>query len=131
MVDGLVILNFSHPLPPVQQARVADLAGGMRVDGYLEVPVHLDRSADIAAQISSIVGETGLTSEDWQTRPIVVVLPGLAEAAAALLAHLHGITGYFVTVAMTARRPGLAQTYEVTQLVSLQDLRDGARQQRW
>lgn len=131
MTQGLVIVNFSHPLLADQRIRVAELAGVKSIGDYFEAPVQLDLSADIAPQVSRIISHVDLSPDDWQTRPIVVILPGLADAAAALLAQLHGIVGHFVTIAVMARRSGLAQGYEVTQLLSLQDVRDGARQLRW
>ena len=72
-----------------------------------------------------------LTPTQWQSEPILVVLPSLNFIAAALLAELHGRMGYFPPVVRT--RPVadvLPRRYEVAEILDLQGIRETARKAR-
>jgi len=81
--------------------------------------------------IDALVNRAGLTSRQWQTKPILVNLPGYAPAAAVLVAELHGRMGHFPTVLRLCPVPGEGvTTYEVEEVVDLQITRDQAREER-
>jgi hypothetical protein len=72
-----------------------------------------------------------LTSEQWQTQPILVVLPSLNYAAAALLAELHGRMGYFPSIVrLRPVKDALPPRYELAEIIDLQALRASARKRR-
>jgi hypothetical protein len=73
----------------------------------------------------------GLTSQEWQTLPILVNLPSLNVIAAVLLAELHGRTGHFPAVIRLRPIPNSTPPqFEVAEVLNLQAIRDSARQRR-
>lgn len=128
---GLVVLNFSHPITSVQQAEIERLAG-QPVERVIEVPVQLDQRQPFGPQVLALASAAGLSPKQWQTLPLIVNLPGLAVAAAALLVELHGRMGHFPTVLhLRPESSGLTTEYVVAGLENLQALRDMARARRW
>lgn len=127
----MILLNFAHPITPEQLAQVEDLAA-LAVEQVIEVPVQIDVAVPISPQVQALVDACGLTSEAWQIADLLVNPPGLASAALALVAEIHGRRGSFPALVRT--RPvgsGAITRYEVAELVNLQALRDDARQRRW
>jgi hypothetical protein len=49
-----------------------------------------------------LVDIVGLTSEQWQTRPVLIHQPGYAPATFVLPVELHGRAGYFPAGAQSA-----------------------------
>jgi len=85
----------------------------------------------LVEQVTTIADATKLSAEEWQTLPLVVNPPGYAPVAMALLAELHGRMGHFPT--LLRLRPvadSTPTTYEVTELLNLQSIRDEARRRR-
>lgn len=126
----MIVLNFSHPLTPAQIAQLETLTG-QRVERVLEQMPQFDHAQSFAEQVRALVDAVGLTPQEWQSAPLVVIPPALNFIAVVLLAELHGRMGYFSTVARL--RPianTTPQQYEICEVVNLQDVRDVARGQR-
>jgi hypothetical protein len=126
----MILLNFSHPLTPAQQAQIEALAG-QPVERILSAPAQFDEQQPFAPQLQALLAELPLSPDDWQTLPILVVLPSLNFIAAVLLAELHGRMGYFPPVVRF--RPvanSLPRRFEVAELIDLQAIREAARRQR-
>lgn len=76
----------------------------------------------------SLLDTVGLSSQEWQTLPILINLPSLKVIAAIRLAELHGRMGYFPTVLRL--RPVQGSTppqFEVAEVINLQAIRDSTR----
>lgn len=85
----MLILNFTHPLTPAQRAQIESLAH-TTIEEIRAISVQIDQARSLAEQITAIVDAIDLTSEEWQTRPLMINPPGYAPAAFVLLAELHG-----------------------------------------
>src|SRR5579859_6333361 len=94
------------------------------------VRVQINQEELLDAQITSIVDATGLSSEEWQTRPLLINPPGYAPAAFVLLAELHGRIGHFPSLIRLRPKPGPVTSYEVAELLNLQTIREAARKRR-
>ncbi len=126
----VLLLNFAHPLTDDQVRQVTELIGAPPT--VQTVPTQVDRTQPLGATALALAAATGLTGHDWQTRPLIVNLPGLAPVAAALLAEIHGRCGYFPPVLNIRPVAGsLPPRYEVAEIVNLQGLRDQARTRRY
>ena len=125
----MLILNFTHPLSDEQCARIEELAGNAIAE-IRTIPVQIKEAEPLTDQISRIVDAAKLTSEEWQTRTILINPPGYAPAAFVLLAELHGRMGYFPTLIRLRPKPGPITTYEVAELLNLQAIRNDARKRR-
>ncbi|MEW6717607.1 MAG: CRISPR-associated protein Csx15 [Chloroflexota bacterium] len=126
----MLFLNFSHPLTDAQRARIEALTGG-QISEVRDIPAQFDNAQSFGEQIRALVDEIGLTTEEWQTRPILVNPPAYNFAALTLLAELHGRMGYFPAIVRI--RPVAETTpprYEVAEIINLQAVRDIARQSR-
>lgn len=124
----MLIINFSHPLTSDQIAEIEGLAG-MTVGDVRDVPVQFDDAQPFGPQAEALAAGAGVSGTGWQTRPVLVVLPGHSSIAAALLAVLHGRQGHFPAVARMARVPGPVTRFRVTEIVNLQALREESRRQ--
>lgn len=126
----IVLLNFSHPIRPSQLERLAELCGEP-IKQTIDVESQVDLDAPLTPQVVAMADRCGLLPVDWQTEPILVVLPSLNFSAAALLSEMHGRMGHFPTIVrMRPVSNGIATVYEVAELVNLQAVRDEARQRR-
>ncbi len=126
----MILLNFSHPLPSDQLARISELIG-QSIDDVRHLPAQFDQSQPFIPQAEALIGQIDLTPEQWQTAPIVVNLPSLNTIAAVVLAELHGRMGYFPPIARLRPVEGaLPPRYEVTEVINLQSMRDNARKKR-
>jgi len=126
----MLILNYAHPLTEPQIAEIAALTG-QEVEDVRTIPAQLDLEAPFAPQATALADAAGLSPEAWQTTPLVVVLPSLNYAAAALLAEMHGRMGYFPPVVRLRPVEGaLPPRFEVAEVLDLQALRAAARVRR-
>lgn len=125
----MLILNFTHPLTSEQRTQIETLAG-TSIEEVRTIPVQIDQSEPLGPQINAIVNATGLSSEEWQTRQLLINPPGYAPAAFVLLAELHGRIGHFPTLIRLRPKPGPVTAYEVAELLNLQTIREQARRRR-
>ncbi len=124
-----IIVNFHHPLTDEQKEQIR-LLMNMRIEDVIPVPVHFEHDKEFHSQAVAYVDRVGLTSHQWQTKEILVSLPGYSPAAAAILAEIHGRMGHFPSV-LRLRPVGEGATrYEVAEVMNLQAIRDGARSRR-
>jgi hypothetical protein len=132
----MLILNFSHPLTP-DQLRGIEMALPRSLNEEPEeitvrnVPAQFDPQRPFAEQVEALVEACGLTAEEWQSVPLLIVPPALNFIAVALLAHLHGRMGYFpdcvrLRPVENARPP----RFEVAEILNLQSLREMGRGSR-
>lgn len=126
----MLLLTFTHPLPPVQLTRLADLAG-RAINEVREQMAQLDHARPFAEQVAELVDAVGLTPAQWQTEAILVNPPAFAPVAAVLIAELHGRMGYFPAIVRVRPVAGnVLQEYEVAEIINLQAVRDAARESR-
>ena len=89
-VKVLQVVNFSHPL----SERVVEQLGHPEIEN---VRVQIDLDASVAPQIVEIV-DAVRTPLDGTVPGLAIVLPGMAEATAYILAELHGRMGGFPNI---------------------------------
>jgi len=92
--------------------------------------VQIDQAEPLDPQITAIVDTVGLTSEEWQTLPLLINPPGYAAAAFVLLAELHGRIGHFPSLIRLHPKPDPVTSYEVAEMLNLQAIREAARKRR-
>ena len=123
----MIILNFSHPLTQEQLNQIESLTGSAVSEVRGEM-AKLDNALPFEEQIQSLVERVGLSSEEWQTTPLLVNLPGYAPAVAVLLAQLHGIMGYFPAILRVRPVVGaIPPRFEVAEVLNLQAIRQVTR----
>jgi hypothetical protein len=126
----MLILNFSHPLTPEQIAGIEALTG-QPVARTIALPAQFDNSQPFAPQVEALIETCGLSSSEWQTTPLLIVLPSLNFITAILLAELHGRTGYFPScVRLRPVAGAVPSRYEVAEILALQEVREQARRKR-
>ncbi|HVB74264.1 MAG TPA: CRISPR-associated protein Csx15 [Ktedonobacteraceae bacterium] len=126
----MLVLNFTHPLTE-EQCRWIEALAATQIEEVRTFNVQIKQEEPLEVQIVSIVDSTGLSSEEWQTRPLLVNPPGYAPAAFALLAELHGRIGHFPSLVRLRPKPGPVTSYEVAELLNLQTIREAARARRF
>jgi hypothetical protein len=125
----MLILNFTHPLTNDQQSQIETLAN-TSIEEVRTIRVQINQEDPLEPQITAIVDAAGLSSEEWQTRPLLINPPGYAPAAFLLLAELHGRIGHFPSLIRLRPKPGPVTSYEVAELLNLQSIREAARRRR-
>src|SRR6266516_6503027 len=125
----MLILNFTYPLTDEQQAQIEAFAN-TSIQEVRTIHVQINQEESLEPQITTIVDATGLSSEEWQTFPLLINPPGYAPAAFVLLAELHGRIGHFPTLVRLCPHHGATTTYEVVELLNLQSIRETAREYR-
>ena len=125
----MLILNFTHPLTDQQQAQIEALAH-TSIEEVRTIPIQINQAEPLEPQITAIVDAVGLSSAEWQTRPLLINPPGYAPAAFVLLAELHGRIGHFPSLIRLRPKPGPVTSYEVAELLNLQTIREAARKLR-
>ena len=126
----MVVLNFAHPLTPEQQQQIEALTG-QPVEEVIAIDAQVDLARPLVPQVVSMVDRVGFSPEEWQTRPILILLPALSYSAGVLIAELHGRMGYFPPIIRLRQVQGMIPPrFEVAEVISLQDVRVAARTRR-
>ena len=127
----MLLINFAHPLTPAQCKSIERISG-QALDRVIEIKTQFDHEQPFAEQTRQVVDAAGLSSEQWQTAPLLINLPSLSVIAALVLAELHGRCGYFPAV---LRLKPIPQTtppqFEVAEILNVQVMREAARHRRW
>ena len=84
------IINFSHPLSDVGREQL----GNPEIEN---IRVQIDLDAPVASQIVTIV-DSIQTPLDGTVAGLAIILPGMSEATAYLLAEMHGRMGGFPNI---------------------------------
>src|ERR1700692_3294455 len=125
----MLVLNFSHPFTVEQQTQIEVLVG-TAIEEVRTIAVQINQAEPLEPQIVATVNAAGVSSEEWQTRPLLINPPGYAPAAFVLLAELHGRIGHFPSLIRLRPKPGPVTSYEVAELLNLQTIREAARKRR-
>jgi len=126
----MILLDFGHPLTDAQKTAVEQQTG-LTLDRMLTVDTQIDTLTVLAPQVSAWLDGIPLSPAEWQTEPIIVILPSLNYSAAVLLAELHGRTGHFPTIVRLRPAPdSLVPRFDVAEIINLQSVREGARTRR-
>ena len=122
-VKVLRIVNFSHPLSD----QAVEQLGHPEIEN---VRVQIDLDAPVAPQIVDIVDAVE-TPLDGTVAGLAIVLPGMSEATAYLLAELHGQMGGFPSIVPLRRDDEMGVFIVATEGVqSLDRVRRAARGRR-
>jgi hypothetical protein len=129
-IEIMLLLNFSHPLTPEHIARLEDLTG-TAVTRVIAVPTQFDNEQAYLPQLQALMAQVPLTPDEWQTLPMLIVLPALNFITALLLAELHGRMGFFpAIVRLSPVDDATPPRFEVAEILNLQAVRDTARSNR-
>lgn len=126
----MILINFSHPVTDEQRAQIEALTE-QTIIRTIEQAAHFDTEQPFAPQVATLINNVGLSSAEWQTEPLLIILPSLNFGAAVLLAELHGRCGYFPPIVRI--RPvsdSLPPKFEVAEIINLQAVREEARKTR-
>lgn len=127
----MIVLNFAHPITEAQRAQIEALTG-LGIERVVDVPTQIDNSVSLAPQIVALTDACDLPADAWQTAALLVNLPGLAPAAIALVAEIHGRRGSFPAIIRLRSMPAaLGTQYDVAEIVNVQAVREAARMRRW
>lgn len=126
----MVLVNFAHPLTEEQLHQLEALTG-RKVERVIAIDAQIDPQEPLAQQVVRMVDQVGFTAEEWQTLPLLIVLPSLNYSAGVLLAELHGRMGYFPSIVRLRPVAGvIPPRFEVAEVINLQAVRDAARVRR-
>lgn len=126
----MILLNFAHPITPDRLQQIGALAG-QPVERVIEVHSQIDPQQLLVPQLMAMADAVGLSSEEWQTLPMLVNSLSLNFVTVTLLAELHARCGYFPAhLRMRPQSGVIPPQYEVAEILDLQAVRNAARQRR-
>lgn len=126
----MLILNFSHPLTDMQKTE-AEALTGQTIEEVFNIHVQFDNDVSFTAQAEELMQKLPVDGTTLQTKPILILLPSSNFIAAAVLASLHGLMGYFPAVLrITPEAGSLPPVYHAAEILNLQAIRDKARHYR-
>ena len=126
----MILINFAHPLNSDHLKQIERLTN-QSVDRMIEIPADIDPQKEICRQVVELIEQTGLSSTEWQTYPLLVNPPSLNFIAITLLAELHGRCGYFpANLRMRPVEGSVPIEYEAAEILNLQAIRENARRTR-
>lgn len=124
------LINFAYPLTDRQREQI-EACLGAPLNMVVDVPVFFKTDEPFAIQMGCLLGELPLSSQDWQSRALLVNLPSQPVIAALLLAEIHGRAGHFPTVLrLRLVEDNLSPIYELAEIVNLEAVRSSARKKR-
>lgn len=127
----MILLNFSHPLTEEQLSKIEELTT-RKVEQVMPLAIQFEHDKPFLPQLQDVLKTVTLSSEQWQTAPIIVNLPSFNYITALLLAELHGRMGYFPPILRLKPVEGaVPPRYEVAEVINLQAVRDNARKLRY
>lgn len=123
----LRIINFTHPLTKKTLKQIEQLTK-RHIDEVIEIKTQLDEYDTFDSQIDELIDKIGLTSEQWQEGQFLIHIPGFAQAAATVIAKLHGRMGHFPTIVrLRTVRNKNPREFELAEILNLQNIRDDSR----
>ena len=126
----MILINFAHPFTPEHLKQIEGLAN-QKVDRTIEISAAIHPQEAIHLQVVELIEQTGLSSTEWQTYPLLVNPPSLNFIAITLLAELHGRCGYFPAhLRMRPVAGSVPIEYEAAEILNLQAIRENARKTR-
>ncbi len=126
----IIILNFTHPLEE-QTLRQIEQQINQPIGKVIDVSTHFDDNKPFSSMTKKLLEKIKFTPEEWQQGRFLVNLPGFTPITATLLSELHGRIGHFPTILRLRPLKGdAAQTYELAEIINLQEIRDAARKTR-
>jgi len=126
----MIVINFSHPVTSEQKVKIETFTE-QSIKEILTVPSQFSQEQPFPSQIRALVDSIGLSSDEWQTLPILINPPSYNFAALSLMAELHGRMGYFPAIIRIRPIPeSTPPRYEVAEIINLQSVREQAREQR-
>lgn len=127
----MIILNFSHPIIPSQIEKIQALSKET-IDQVIDIPVQFENGDNFLSQFQELMQQIPLSTDQWQTTPILINLPALNFIAGLMVAELHGRMGYFPPILRTRLiKDSLPPRYEIAEIINLQQVRDNARRSRY
>ena len=128
-MEGVILLNFAHPLTPEQIREAEDLLGHP-IKKVISVPTEFEPEKSFVSQAEELLGQIELSPTEWQTERIVVVPPSLNYIAVLFLAELHGRMGYFPPHLRLRPSDSSLSGFKVAEILHLQNVREEARKKR-
>ena len=126
----MILINFAHPLTSEHLKQIEGLTN-QSVYRVIEIPADIDPQNGIHPQVVDLIEQTGLSSTEWQTYPLLINPPSLNFIAITLLAELHGRCGYFPAhLRMRPVEGSVPIEYEAAEILNLQVVRESARKAR-
>lgn len=116
----MTVVNFFHPLTSEHISAIEGLCAS-HIDRVVTVTSQVDTSAGLAEQIHAMLDALPLTADEWQTKPLLFVLPALNYSTAVMLADIHGRMGHFPAIVRIAPvSDTVPTTYDVSEVIDLQ-----------
>ncbi len=95
--NGIIVLNFAHPLTMQQQTQIEELSN-TTIENIITISTLINEEEPLEPQIASLIEAVDQFTLDWNKRDILLNPPGYAPAVILLLAEIHGRIGHFPTL---------------------------------
>lgn len=124
-VDRRILINFAREVDELQIEQLRKLLQA-EIDEIINVPSQLFDKHPYLPQVRAMINAVGLTPSEWQSLPLVVNIHPFAPAAAAVLAWIHGLRGFFPEIVRMACNEQ-NNRFEVVEILPIQSVRNETR----
>ena len=124
-VPRRILIKFARAMDSAQIQQLEDLLGA-EIDERIDVSGQLQDDQPYLPQARAMISAVGLTPAEWQSLPLVINIHPFAPGAAAVLAWLHGLRGYFPDVVRMMRDEQTGH-FQVVEVLHLQSVRNEIR----
>ncbi|MCB0259206.1 MAG: putative DNA binding domain-containing protein [Calditrichaeota bacterium] len=124
-VNPRILINFAREVDELQIEQLRKLLQA-DIDEIINVPSKLFDNQPYLPQVRAMIDAVVLTPPEWQSLPLVVNIHPFAPAAAAVLAWIHGLRGFFPEIVRMARNEQ-NNRFEVVEVLLIQSVRNETR----
>ena len=124
----MILINFGHPIREDTLNEIRQLSQES-LDSLINLKTAFEVEEPFEPQIRKLVDNVELSSEDWQTKSILINPPTLSIIALGVMAELHGRMGYFPAI-IRLKQVDLPPRFVLAEILNLQTLREGSRKLR-
>jgi hypothetical protein len=126
----MILINFSHPLTEENKLQIEAITQ-QQITKTIDHLASLDNQSPFVPQVHELLEKISLTSTQWQTEQILIVLPTLNFITAVMLAELQGRMGYLPTIIRLREVVNvLPRKWEVAEIIDLHSIRTEVRNER-
>lgn len=119
------MINFGREVDGPQIEQLRNLLGA-EIDEVINIPSGLRDDQSYLPQVRAMIDAVRLTPSEWQSLPLVVNIHPFAPAAAAILAWIHGLRGFFPEIVRMSRNEK-NDRFEAVEILQIQSVRNEIR----
>jgi hypothetical protein len=127
----MYLLNFSHPITAEQIEQIESLIKPHKIIDIITIKTAFNNDEPFQEQINTLLEQIPFSTEELASLPMLINLPAHSVIASLLIAHLHGLLGFFPAIIRLKPLTNTIPTqFVLAEIINLQLSREQARSLR-